>query len=48
MAARAQLEQMRRALPSGAMPGQAMPGQGMGTQPQGDQDKDTRSGGLYL
>jgi Bacterial proteasome activator len=46
MAARAQLEQMRRALPSGAMPGQAMPGQGMG--PQGDQDKDTRSGGLYL
>jgi hypothetical protein len=49
MAARAQLEQMRRPLPSGAMPGQAMPGQGMGTRPQGDQDKDTQgSGGLYL
>jgi hypothetical protein len=48
MAARAQLEQMRRALPSGAMPGQAMPGQGLGTRPQGDQDKDTQSGGLYL
>ncbi len=45
MAARAQLEQMRRALPPGAGP--AMGGQpGPGHAPQGE--GDPRSGGLYL
>jgi Protein of unknown function (DUF2587) len=47
MAARAQLEQMRRALPGGAMPGQAMPGHP--SRPDGSQDQETPgSGGLYL
>jgi Protein of unknown function (DUF2587) len=47
MAARAQLEQIRRALPGGAMPGQPMPGHGL--DPRGTQDKDSPgSGGLYL
>ena len=47
LAARAQLEQMRRALPGGAMgvPGQPMPGQPRPGQPQ---DDDPRSGGMYL
>jgi hypothetical protein len=49
MAARAQLEQIRRALPGGAMPGQAMPGHSMDPRAEGSQDKDTPgSGGLYL
>jgi hypothetical protein len=39
MAARAQLEQMRRALPAGVMPGQVQPPQG---DPRG------RSDGMYL
>jgi len=44
MAARAQLEQMRRALPPGAMPQQAQhPGQSDGEQSPGD-----HSGGMYL
>ena len=42
MAARAQLEQMRRALPPGAMPHQ--PGQG----DEGQQGHGDHSGGLYL
>jgi Protein of unknown function (DUF2587) len=49
MAARAQLEQIRRALPGGAMPGQAIPGHGLDPRPEGSQDKDSPgSGGLYL
>jgi Protein of unknown function (DUF2587) len=49
MAARAQLEQMRRALPGGSMPGQSVPGQGMRPRPEGDHEKDQPgSGGLYL
>ncbi|MGH3502755.1 MAG: bacterial proteasome activator family protein [Nocardioidaceae bacterium] len=49
MAARAQLEQMRRALPPGAMPPQGQPGQGqaMPGQPHGDDSGDSR-GGMYL
>ncbi|TDD72379.1 bacterial proteasome activator family protein [Jiangella aurantiaca] len=45
MAARAQLEQMRRALPPGVQlaPGQAMPGQS-----QGPEDGDQRGSGMYL
>jgi hypothetical protein len=45
MAARAQLEQMRRALPPGVQlaPGQALPG----GQPQGDEG-DQRGSGMYL
>jgi hypothetical protein len=48
VAARAQLEQMRRALPPGAMPPEAMPGgpQHPGT-PNPDRDSN-RSGGMYL
>jgi hypothetical protein len=42
MAARAQLEQMRRALPPGVMPGQ--PGQQPGEQEQGPNPR----GGMYL
>jgi hypothetical protein len=49
MAARAQLEQIRRALPGGGMPGQAIPGHGLDPRPEGNQDKDSPgSGGLYL
>jgi Protein of unknown function (DUF2587) len=52
MAARAQLEQMRRALPGGGMPGQSMPGQGMPGHPSPqDRNQDPESpgsGGLYL
>jgi hypothetical protein len=52
MAARAQLEQIRRALPGGAMPGQSMPGQGPPghpSRPDGSQDQESpSSGGLYL
>ncbi len=44
MAARAQLEQMRRALPPGVGPAPGMPGQGHPAAGEGDQ----RSGGLYL
>ncbi|WP_116948064.1 bacterial proteasome activator family protein [Jiangella endophytica] len=46
MAARAQLEQMRRALPPGVQlaPGQAMPGQ----PPAGPDDGDQRGSGMYL
>jgi hypothetical protein len=43
MAARAQLEQMRRALPPGAMP-PGMQGQGEGDQPT----RPEHSGGMYL
>jgi hypothetical protein len=45
MAARAQLEQMRRALPPGAQPapGQVMPG-----APRGDETQGQTSGGMYL
>jgi hypothetical protein len=49
MAARAQLEQMRRALPPGAVPGmQGMPG--MDQVSQGDQDESHSpgQGGMYL
>jgi len=48
MAARAQLEQMRRALPPGAMPPGATMGQ-PGQQPEGD-DSETSpgQGGMYL
>jgi hypothetical protein len=45
MAARAQLEQMRRALPPGTMP----PGMQAGEQGQGDQPaRPEHSGGIYL
>ena len=46
MAARSQLEQMRRALPPGAMPG---PGEGgaLGRQP-GEQHEPGSQGGMYL
>ena len=44
MAARAQLEQMRRALPPGAMPQDGPQGQGMPGQPSGDGDRN----GMYL
>jgi hypothetical protein len=45
MAARAQLEQMRRALPPGAMP----PGMQSGQQGEGDQPaRPDHSGGMYL
>ena len=48
MAARAQLEQMRRALPPGAARAMGMPGQpGEGEQPEED-SQDHRSGGMYL
>jgi hypothetical protein len=45
MAARAQLEQMRRALPPGAMP--PNPGQG-GPEEQGNHPGRDHSGGMYL
>jgi hypothetical protein len=52
MAARAQLEQIRKALPGGVMPGQSMPGQGSPGRPsgpEGSQDQESPgSGGLYL
>ena len=44
VAARAQLEQMRRALPPGIMPHEAMPG----GAPQPEQRPDDHSGGMYL
>jgi hypothetical protein len=48
VAARAQLEQMRRALPPGVARAMGMPEQGPG-QPQGDEpEHDQRSGGMYL
>jgi hypothetical protein len=43
MAARAQLEQMRRALPMGSAPQMGQPG-----PPPAEQPGDTRSSGLYL
>jgi Protein of unknown function (DUF2587) len=43
MAARAQLEQMRRALPPGVQPGQLVPG-----TPRGDDTQGQTSGGMYL
>lgn len=48
MAARAQLEQMRRALPPGAgpMPGQPVPGPGSPGQHEGDDRQQAR--GMYL
>lgn len=48
MAARAQLEQMRRALPPGAgpMPGQGMPGRGAPGQQEGEDRQQSR--GMYL
>ncbi|MFW6204568.1 MAG: bacterial proteasome activator family protein [Actinomycetota bacterium] len=48
MAARAQLEQMRRALPPGAgpMPGQGMPGRGAPGQQEGEERQQSR--GMYL
>jgi Bacterial proteasome activator len=45
MAARAQLEQMRRALPPGMVPGQMMPGQMPGA---GGDDSQQRGSGPYL
>jgi Protein of unknown function (DUF2587) len=45
MAARAQLEQMRRALPPGSMP---QPGQRPGLPGAGGEDADDRSNGMYL
>ena len=48
MAARAQLEQMRRALPPGGMPGDAMPGRTGPGQHPGQRGEDGSSGGLYL
>ncbi len=48
MAARAQLEQMRRALPSGSMPGDGMPGRTAPGHLPGQQGEDGSSGGLYL
>jgi Bacterial proteasome activator len=48
MAARAQLEQMRRALPSGSMPGDGMPGRTAPGHRPGQQGEDGSSGGLYL
>jgi Protein of unknown function (DUF2587) len=45
MAARAQLEQMRRALPPGMMPGQMVPGQMPGA---GGDDSQQRGSGPYL
>ena len=47
MAARAQLEQMRRALPPGTMPGQGAPGQ-PGMPGQGADESRGSSGGMYL
>lgn len=48
MAARAQLEQMRRALPPGAgpVPGQGMPGRGAPGQQEGEERQQSR--GMYL
>lgn len=48
MAARAQLEQMRRALPPGAgpMPGQGIPGRGAPGQGEGEETQQSR--GMYL
>jgi len=51
VAARAQFEQIRRALPQGMVPGQPQPGQGQPGQPGGAQQPDHRpgeSGGMYL
>jgi len=48
MAARAQLEQMRRALPSGSMPGDGMPGRPAPGHRPGQQGEEGSSGGLYL
>jgi Bacterial proteasome activator len=49
MAARAQLEQMRRALPSGAMPGMAPgPGQRPGQPGQSQESEQGHGGGMYL
>jgi hypothetical protein len=45
MAARAQLEQMRRALPPGVLPHEASAGPG---QPDGEQTPGNHSGGMYL
>ncbi len=48
MAARAQLEQMRRALPPGVARAMGVPGQ-PGQEPEGsDEGGDHRSGGMYL
>jgi hypothetical protein len=47
MAARAQLEQMRRALPSGTVP-DGMPGRTAPGHHPGQQREDGSSGGLYL
>ena len=46
MAARAQLEQMRRALPAGAL--HQMPGMGPGAQPGQEDDGHTGPSGMYL
>jgi hypothetical protein len=49
MAARAQLEQMRRALPPGVSGAMGMPGHpGQGEAQEGGGDGDSRSGGMYL
>jgi hypothetical protein len=48
MAARAQLEQMRRALPPGAMPPGMMPGQVPGQMPGQDSAQPPRASGPYL
>ena len=48
MAAREQLEQMRRALPSGSMPGDGMPGRPAPGHRPGQQGEEGSSGGLYL
>ncbi|GGF48467.1 hypothetical protein GCM10011519_23100 [Marmoricola endophyticus] len=50
MAARAQLEQMRRALPAGQVPGMqpGMPGQQPGAPGQPEPDEGAGRGGMYL
>src|SRR4029450_2734403 len=48
MAARAQLEQIRRALPGVALPGQSMAGQGTPGRPGSEDQESPGSGGLYL
>jgi hypothetical protein len=48
MAARAQLEQMRRALPPGAIPGPGHGPPGMPGSPSDEESGDPRANGMYL